>query len=239
MKLRAASVLTGITACFVTAACRQIPTAPSQRTPVLSLTLIADESLHVATITEASRGDSTIPSIFVGIDPGRVTLQVIDPDGAAHPVTAAGEPGRYVVILPVRRGQRYILVGTIDDESVSAETVVPERFTILVPAADTITAADGVPSLVIVRVPYTLDGDGVSAVEVQVSDGTTNRGQIIERKEGELVFLRSNIIRDVAFVAYNADAAEWLVRSTPRSNLTGAFGGFGAAIVVRRKLWIP
>ena len=39
---------------------------------------------------------------------------------------------------------------------------------------------------------------------------------------------------DRTFLAFNSDAAEWLLRSTPRSNILGGFGAFGAALEVRR-----
>ncbi len=234
-------MLTAIAAGYVTTACRKIPTAPEQPTPVVSLTLVAGAPLHVAVITEAARADSAFPSVFPAIEPARVSLRVIDSEGTAHALTPTGDPGRFAVMVQVRGGERYRLEGTIDGETVSAETIVPRSFTILTPPGDTITTADGVASLALVTVPFTYESEGASAVEARVSATADTRGtrQIVERSEGELTFIRNNAVRDIVFFAYNSDAAEWLIRSTPRSNLNGAFGGFGAAIALQRKLWTP
>lgn len=222
-------------------ACRAIPTSPPPRTVVVSFTLIADDTLHFAYITEASRADSAIPSDFAGVGPGRVSLHVVDPTGEEHPVAAMESPGKYFVKVMVRRGLTYQLTGTIDGELVSAETTVPQDFAILVPRGDTITSADGTANFVAITVPYVFDAEGVSSVAVRVfaGGGLRRQGQVVESSEGELFFLLNDAIRDIAFLAYDSGATEWLVRSTPRSNVAGAFGGFGSAILVRRKLWVP
>lgn len=51
-----------------------------------------------------------------------------------------------------------------------------------------------------------------------------------------LVVFRAPGVRELLLLAYNVDAAEWLVRTTPRSNLVGAFGMFGGALMARR--WV-
>ena len=161
-----------------------------------------------------------------------------------HSFDATQEPGRYAIELLVQRGEHYRLVGKIDEQPVFAETLVPRNFAVRVPAADTITAADGgsfdLLSDLFVSVPYRFDSEGASAYDVVVIG--ERRGltlNLLERAEGEVLLRRGDAVRNVAFIAYNADAAEWLGRRTPRSNIPGAFGGFGAASVVWRKLWIP
>jgi hypothetical protein len=123
--------------------------------------------------------------------------------------------------------------------------VVPTTFTILQPVRDTITTADGTacgtPLFPWFCVPYRFEFDGPPAFDYRVyhPTGLLEFVATIRSYQGQLVFLPADTVRAVAFLAYNEDAAEWLQRETPRSNISGAFGGFGAALVVRRKLFVP
>lgn len=222
-----------------------MPTDAGRRTPVISLTLIADESVHVATISEAARADSAIPARAAGIDSSRVDLRIVDDSGAVRPLLPDSVPGRYSVFVVARRGARYRLEGSIDGTAVFAETVVPTTFTINQPVRDTITTADATPcgTFLFPRfcVPYVFEFDGPAAFAYVVfsPNGLGEFGTTLRSYQGQLLFLPSDSVRAVAFLAYNEAAAEWLLRETPRSNISGAFGGFGAALVTRRNVFIP
>jgi hypothetical protein len=221
------------------AACGHVPAGPDRATPVVSLILIADESLHTATITQAGRADSAFPAEPVPIGPERVDLRVIDDAGGVHPLVPDSTAGRYRVALTVARGTRYRLTGTIDGEVVQAETTVPATFVIVVPANDTITEADGTLCSYVgfedaLCVPVVFDFDGPPAFEYRVQP--TGEGYFALRYDGGFLFRRHSGIRTVTIFAFNSDAAEWLLRFTPRTNVLGAFGAFGAALKVRRTL---
>jgi hypothetical protein len=223
--------------------CRDIPFSPPSTRSFLSLTLIAGRPTHLAFIADGVPPESLRTNDAQGLTAERVDLWVVDPDGGEHPLAEGEGPGVFVVTMDVSPGRRYELRGTIDDRPVTAHTVVPAAFTIRTPAGDTITTADATDKVVgFFSVPYVFEHEGASAFEVRilVTDGTLRyvRG-VLDRPAGTLSFVPDSMVRELAFLAYNADAAEWLLRRTPRSNLTGAFGGFGAALLRRRWVWLP
>ncbi len=178
------------------------------------------------------------------ITPDRVDLRVVDDGGTAYPLSPDTVPGTFEATLVPRRGERYRLIGTIDGRAVTAQTIVPQTFAVQSPAGDTITNAAGAPCRGILPrlcVPYTFAFQGPPGFEYRVSlaSGQLESVGALRSYEGELVFLRGAEVRTVAVLAYNAEAAEWLLRSTPRTNIAGAFGGFGAALIERRKLFAP
>lgn len=226
------------TAC---AACRQFPSGPVRATPVVSLTLVEGESTQVATITRAAPADAQVPTQFSGLRPEDVRLSVTDDSGRDYTLVATDSLGHYQVALSPRRGARYRLSGLIDGVSVQAETTVPTQFLVTTPPGDTISAQNGVVNPVMLLVPYVFVSTGATAYECRVATqaGAVQYAARLQAARGEMVFLRSPETHAVILLAYNADAAEWLVRSTPHGNIAGAFGGFGAAIFVRRTLVAP
>jgi hypothetical protein len=221
--------------------CRQIASAPHSPTPVLSLTLVADEPTQVATITEGARPDTALPTEPRGIGPARVSLSVLDEAGDSYPLVPQDSLGHYRVTLAPRAGATYRLAGEIDAVPVSAHTTVPALFEIRAPPGDTISTADGTASLVTLTVPVEFLLVGATTVECRVISPTgavVGAGDIAGTR-GTLVFLRDRDVRSLVFLAYNLDAADWLVRSTPRGNVEGAFGGFGGALLARRALVAP
>jgi len=223
------------------AACRELPAGPARATPIISFTLLAGESTQVATITEAARADSTLPSEPRPIDPARVRLSVLDDAGLPYPLIPLDTAGHYRVSISPRAGATYRLAGTIESVPVAAQTTVPGAFAITTPAGDTITGDDGMVTLVTLQVPLRYDAAGVTTVEcrvVQVTGKVTSCGGG-SYGSGTLVFLRDPAPGTVLFLAYNRDAAEWLTRATPRGNVTGAFGGFGSALTARRNVLAP
>lgn len=226
------------------AACWDAPTSSLAPTPVVSLTLVEGESLQVATITVTTPGDSTIPIRGVPVAAGSVSLIIQDDSGHGWPLAPTTDPSKYTAAMSPGRGASYRLQGTVLGLAIAAETRAPNEFAMISPAADTITAADTVPCAQYgafggrVCLSVALRGEALSRVDYVVVDHTAHT---VERLYGdhERIFVsRSDRIRDFVVVAYNADAALWLsVRAG--GNVTGALGGFGVGLVVRRKLYIP
>lgn len=237
----------GLLGCLVLlAACREIPTVPERPTPVVSLTLVEGESLQVAVVTVGTAADSTIPRQGVPVPAGSVSLRVEDDSGNVWPFAAAAAEGRFSARMSPRRGSRYRLLGTVMGRALSAETRVPAQFAVAAPAGDTMTAADTVPcqfpsvfEYVCVQAVLLFDRSGAVSYLVLDQVGPFREGGRLLGTTAELRFFRADRTRDVLFVAYNGDAAAWLTVSTARGNVTGAFGGFGAALVVRRNIYIP
>ena len=227
----------------VLAGCSDTPVTPQDASPVISLTLVAGESLHVAILSEAVPADQRLPRTPPPLDSSRVDLQVVDEQGSVYPLVATELAGRFSVSMQVEAGALYELTGTIDGVTVSSTTVLPTSFTVATPAGDTIGADDGVVHTVTFHVPYRFEGLDLSGFEARTLDEPAGRGQLMRGHEGEMVFLRPDdgdeTTEDLLIFGYNQDATEWLVRTVPRSNIEGAFGGFGGALLERRYLVIP
>ena len=238
----ASALLVNVLSASVVVACAGEPTGTTQGTPVVSLTLVVGETLQVATIAEAQRADSAISREYRGIGPERAQLFVVGPDSVPQPLLGTVTVGRYKVRLDPEAGKRYRLWGSIDGRTVTAETVAPSRFVVRRPSSDTITAADGDVGPALFTVPYDFESSGATGYEARVMtlDGSIELSAALDASQGELLlFRREPGLRQLVLLAYNNDASEWLLRTTPRSNLTGAFGGFGAALVERRALVLP
>ena len=226
------------TAC---AACRQLPSGPARATAIISLTLVEGESTQTATITRAAPADAVVPIQFSAVDPSDVNLSVADDSGTDHSLVPGDSLGRYQIAFSPRRGAQYRLHGTIDGLMVDAVTTVPTQFLVTAPTGDTISVRSGALNLVMLVVPYVFVSTGASAYEYRVASqsGVVQYTGRLQAAQGVMTFLRTPEPQTVQLLAYNLDAAEWLVRSTPHSNITGAFGGFGAALVLRRALVTP
>lgn len=240
MRGRVATLVLAVAGAFW--GCESIPSSPQERSAVVSLTLVAEESLQIATITEAARADSALPGQPAVIGPARVALQVVDDSGTIHPLVFDSAAGRYSLALVPQRGARYGLHGSIDGRAVLGETTVPLIFDIASPAADTITEAHGAPcggvALPLLCVPYVFRADGPTAFEYRVlsPSGTLQFAGALDGDTGVMLIPIDSGERSLVVLAYDGNAAEWLLRDTPRSNLSGAFGSFGAALLVRRRL---
>jgi hypothetical protein len=230
-------------------ACWESPTAGRRPTPVVSLILVEGESLQVASVTFASRADSTFPPEPVPVPAELVSLRLEDDSGNTWPLTFAGVPGKFSAAMSPRRGLHYRLRGTVVERAIATETRVPAVFTLLEPAGDTVTAADTVPCLqsfglrdVCVQAVVTLDGTGSFAY--QVLDPAYPAWPFFEAgwfqgTTAELRFVHGDRVREVVLWAPNGDAYAWLSSPNIRGNVAGAFGGFGAVLTVHRKVYIP
>jgi len=235
-----ASVVVGASACWDT------PTALARSTPVISLTLVEGESYQLAFVSLGTDADSTIPDASVPIPAAQVQLRIEDDSGHVWPLQASVIPGRFVAALSPHRGEYYRLSGSVVGRVVTARTRVPASFSLAAPPGDTLTALDTAPctrtpaeTTACIRVRVELDGAVEVGYIVSGSVGPYPERGLLREVGGEVWFFRSDFVRDVVFLAYNADAAGWLWRSTARGNVAGAFGGFGAAIALRRKVYIP
>ena len=224
-----------------TAACRELPVSSGTRPVTISFTLVAGDSVQVAFLTEALPPDSITPMRFRGAAPSRVQLCVLDDLGASYPLEAADTGGRFVAHLTVQSGRHYRLEGEVDGLPVSAETTVPARFEIARPVGDTISAGSDDPISILRTVPYDFVADGATGFEYRVlrADGSVELSGGLRTASGSLLFFRTPEVRTAVFLAYNSDAAEWLMRVTPRGNVAGAFGAFGAALTLTRIVLLP
>lgn len=228
------------------AGCRELPPGPSSATPVINLTLVGGEPVHRALITWAARADSTIPRAALPIDPDLVALAVLDDSGVAHALRADTVPGSFLVTMPAESGGHYRLSGQINGRSIEAETTVPNRFTLTVPAGDTIGPSDFVPcdppSVVFtcVTIQYDFDGPPFVQYDVRAADGTARIRRSVQSQPGQMMFSNVNGgTYALTLLALNSDAVEWLHPRIPRGNISRAAGGFNAALIARRTIVLP
>lgn len=220
--------------------CREPVSPPAARTPVFSLILVAGESLQVGSITLAAPADSAIPDAAVPAAAGAIALTVTDPVGNGFPVVAGPVPGQFLVHFTPVPNTAYALSGTMYGVPVTARAVVPASFAMLIPAADTIRIADGSATLATLRIPYEFQSLGAAGFAYRViAGGALELAAPLRSPRGEIVVAREPQLRRLAVLAYDDAAAGWLVSGTPRSNVAGAFGCFGAALLVRRYVDAP
>lgn len=225
----------------ILASCREPPVSAGGGTPVISLVLVAGESLQVGTITLAARPDSALPDTAAPVTPSAVALTVTDPAGNRFPVEPASVPGEFVVRLTPNANTEYELMGTMYGVPVRAHTVVPTSFAILSPTSDTIQPSDGRQTLSTLIFPYQFLASGAAGFGYRVV-GVNGRVELpvaLSSARGEIVVLREPSVRRLALLAYDVAAAGWLGRGTPRSNVAGAFGCFGSALLIRRYVNAP
>jgi hypothetical protein len=215
------------------------PSGPTM--PVVNLTLIPGEALQVATVTRAARADSTIPNRLVPWPSPAIALELLDDQGNVSTLEPRAQPGWYEVRLDVESGHTYRLQGEIDGRRISAITTIPPSFSVVVPARDTIQIGDGTVGAFYFRVPYLFEavGAGGFACVLRDTQGNSLSCTVGIGPTGELAMQYQSGLQQVWLLAYNADAANWLLHTTPITNVTGALGGFGAALVVRRWVLLP
>ncbi len=223
-------------------ACWDAPTSTLDPAPVISFTLVEEESLQVAAVRLTTPGDSEIPSGGLPAPAGGVELEIEDDSGHAWPVAPTATLGRFTAAMSPRRGARYRLRGNVVGRAIAAETRVPTEFAMTRPAGDTITAADTAPCTVgtlAVCVPIALVVEPGLSVGFIVADSGSQQYEFAAADHDELrMYSRSDRVRDLYVLASNADVAlRW--RAGGPGNTRGVLVGFGASLVVRRKLYIP
>jgi len=236
----------GVLAVAATLSCRDAPTAAPGPTPVVSLILVDGESLQVASVTFAGPADSTFPPEPVPVPAALVNLRIEDDSGNAWPLSFTGAPGKFSAAMSPRRGLHYRLRGTVLERAIAAETRVPAVFTLVEPAGDTVTAADivpcqhfEIPGEVCVRLVVAFGGPGFVGCQVQDQAVLSFHYCYFSGTTAELRIDRADRVREVALRASNGDAYAWLDSPNIRGNVTGTFGGFGAVLTLRRKVYIP
>lgn len=211
--------------------------------PVVSLVLIAGQPQHEAVITFAAPASGPIPSTPFPVPPSEVHLGVRDDAGTLHSLDPTGEPARFRVRVNAVPAHQYLLEGTIRGEPVAAETTVPARFDMLEPAGDTLRAPAPGTGAAFWEAPYRFEtngGAGFSLQLVQASDSVTVVGSLRARSGVWDLLLPPTFDYTaplhLRILALDQAAAQWLLNSTPRSNIRGALGGFGSALPLVRPL---
>lgn len=212
-----------------------MPSEPAQRLPVISLTLVVGRPIQFTFVTRGNRADSAIRDVLDPEPiPGQlVSLRVIDPDGAVHPLAPDNMPGRHRVDLDPRAGGTYRLEGIVDGHAVSATTVVPSAFQVLEPAGDTIHTLRMPGPFGRVAIPLQFSGNDVAFLEGRVVDpnGRVLGGAVLDRSADTLqIGVPGPGTWKLEILAYNRAGYDWLKRTNPLGNVNGAFGGFMAAI---------
>jgi len=238
---RIAEVLLGALAAAL-AACAPPTAGPRERLPVVSMTLVAGRATHTANVTWGARADSVIPIFPNDVPPDLVQLTVIGPDGSRYPIAPDPALQRFKADLPVEQGGLYRLEGTIDGRTVAASTVVPSVFEVREPAEDTVqVVADANRLFVTASLPLRIAGPEVRFVVSYLVDdhGTLQAGGTAQPADDSLrISAPSRGHWTLELLGFNAAGYDWLGRRNPRGNVTGATGGFTAAVLRSKVLLI-
>lgn len=185
----------------------------------------------------ATPADSVFSANTRPVDAGVVHLALVTPDGEAIPFVAAAEtPGRLDAQVTLAPGETYALNGQVNGTAVSSTTLVPSQLDILSPASDTVRVSTG-SCFLSCELPYLWHAAGSNAYEYS--------------QEGEMVGGIRGMVRDTAGVlalapspagnstrltvlAYDSNAAAFLLGTIPQSSIQGAFGFFGSASFVEK-----
>jgi hypothetical protein len=207
------------------------------------MTLVAGDSEQLALIHFAARADSVIPDDLTPISPADVSLELVEPSGARHPLVPGNGAGVFRASLSVAPGLTYALEGSLAGRRVEAVTTVPALFRLIEPAADTVRVDDAVPC-----VPFSFDPcfqvaaevDGATAIEYRLL-GTGSGGPVVGAFLGSTGILQLwrwpgfvAGIYPVIMYALNEDAAAW--GRWQLGNIPGVIGVFGAALKAQK--WV-
>jgi hypothetical protein len=214
--------------------CREPTVGVSRSTPVVHLTLVAGESLQVATVTVATPADSVLPREGVPAPPGSVDLRLEDTRGSVWPVTATPTPGRFHVAMTPVPGERYRLRGNALGRGVAATTRVPSRIELGGLPRDTIAVADSMPCS-FVRAGYLCFPLAVESDErldvACVAPPEPWPVCFSDRGDSYLHLERRPTAYELLVAGYTEDTAR------PRLGETAVF--FGVMVIARRTVLIP
>lgn len=218
---------------------------PSTPAPVVQVILVAGDSLQIASVEWMARADSPIYFNRRPIYSTLVQLSLVLPGGGSVAFTPVHEPpgggfvGRYGAATPVAYRATYRLQGTVAGHVVSGTTTTPDSLRIMAPAQDT------------VRISYAACSYNCSLPFHWVAAGAVQY-QYLSAKAGAFIGYGGGYNADTVGNAYvqpshlGADTTELVVHAleeqaaaflhsgSPKGNLTGVFGLFGAASVGRR-----
>lgn len=232
-----------VTLVLLAACSENPPLAGGRPEPFITMTLIAGESVQVATVLYGLHPDSNFPFRNPPVPDHLVSLTLTGPGGLSQPVMPAfARPGVFQTTLNVVPGGTYQLTGSVDGVPLTATTTVPSSFVIVAPAADTI---------VVSRSPFGYDtlsyhfrAVGAAGFEA-TTIGQHLQGGMFAPAGDTLGLLRFNeVFPDTSavpllFLAYNADASRWIQHAIATGNIIGLRGGFGAALIERRMVRYP
>jgi len=209
--------------------------------PIISLVLVAGESVQVAAVMFGSHPDSAIPISSPPVPAAEVMLQVVGDDSINHVfVQSPGRPGYFETSLEVVPGATYSLRGTVTGRPVLSTTTLPQNFDVVLPVEDTILAPSNSDNH---WIDYSFRSVGAVGFAVSVAGGNVVALPTILGYDGRFRLNRAfppGQPLGVNFLAYNSAAAEWLQRPTaPRGSIDGILGTFGGAVLRRRALVWP
>ena len=220
-------------------ACRDPIATFSGPTPAISLTLVAGETLQVATVTIATPADSLLPREGVPAAPADVQLRLEDDSGGVWSARPLATPGRFGFAVSPEPGRRYRLLGSVRARPVSAATTVPTRLDLVSLPADTITPADSVPCAGArfddeLCFPFVTATDQPLAISCTVAPRDPSRLEpcfYTDPTHRELRLARSAATRELLVIGRNSDATHSKVAATVTR--------FGGALLVRRAVALP
>ncbi|MEO6067754.1 MAG: hypothetical protein ABJB33_00650 [Gemmatimonadota bacterium] len=231
-------ILVGAALLFLCACGFDRPVAPTDRLPVVQGLLIAGEDSQFFRLTWADSPDSAYAGTPDPILLTDVALTVSGP-GGTQPLVPLGS-GIFTIILPILPDSTYQLSGTIAGAAISATTRVPGAFIVAQPAADTvvITEATDCADFPDCHIPIDLSATGATRITIEVRDSSNTILQVIEPVAGDTVLTLipfKNFTR-LYFYALDANAAAFVYTEEPASSVTGGYGLFGSALLVRKGL---
>ncbi len=212
------------------------PPAAPDRVPFVEAALIAGTGTTTIRVgwLDQERPGTVTPALATTID-----LTLSDETAGQSTRLLPHTDTLFVAILPIEAGHRYRLTGRIGDATISATTVVPDRFVIEAPTGDSIIVAAALENFLSATIDYRWHAAGATAFVVD--SAWFPPGQAATRAPIGQMFVPRRPPgapnRMLRIVAVNRDLDEYLYRMpAPASNVLGGFGVVGAAIVAGRTL---
>ncbi len=221
------------------AACSHIVDAPEPdtRTALVEAVLVAGTTVTRLRLQWLNPSGTVEP-----IQPEETSLELVHPDGTRAGWDVDPEAaGVYVASLPIAASATYRLSGTLGGRLVSATTRVPGPLMLAPPLGDTIFLEGSEPEPGGAVTGRTLIAWQASGATVLVVDSALVlfSTRFTHGSEADLGVRQprpgQRIGPSIGFLALNRDGDRYLFNLTgPETNLSGAFGVFGAASHTRR-----
>jgi len=214
------------------AGCRtavEVPESPPAR-PIVEGMLVADTPNTVFRLVW-----SDPPVGFLAANPipaSQVDLELVGPTGRAALRPLVDSAGYFAARLPIERGARYQLSGTVADRTIHAETVVPTRFDVAEPTDPIHLVRQAAP-----LVPFSWTADGAPSFFLRGARFRSTFRINARSTTGELLLdpPAAPGIDTVEILAVTREVDQYLFALvSPRSNIEGGFGFLGGAIAVWR-----
>lgn len=226
--------------------CGEVTGLPSpEPVPVLQGLLVFGETRHPLRVTWSSPTHVPYEPTSRPVDDTLVDLWLVAPTGDSARYAPTGLAGEFSVVATMVAGEIYRLSGSVAARAVTAQTVMPATLVVGQPAADTLRLrieGDLSPYVTFAwRAEFAVsyqallehdDGTRHSAYVVRGMDSDGFLLDIAPDTTGELLLLppRPGVPDTALLVILGYDrAATGFFSFTPKSNVHGAFGVFGAA----------